>query len=114
MQQGEGVGDDEYSFAFDGFRKKKWHRALPENYGRKWRAGDTIGCYLSIESKTAVIGFEINGEDLGIAFEGIDVEAGRDHVIPDNLVLSSTLYDLPYVQKQGLRLPTSYPSIMRH
>ncbi len=39
---GEGVGDDDHSWAFDGQRQQKWH-AGPSAFGSQWRDGDVVG-----------------------------------------------------------------------
>lgn len=45
--QGRGVGDNRYSWAFDGFRQKRWcvSSAL---YGERWQAGDVVGVLLDV------------------------------------------------------------------
>ncbi|KAI9224839.1 hypothetical protein BC828DRAFT_294803 [Blastocladiella britannica] len=76
MTCGRGIGDDDHSYAFDGERSRVWHGASVHNegieYGRKWAAGDTVGCCIDLEE--GVISFMLNGEDLGIAFEGIRLD----------------------------------------
>lgn len=42
---GQGVGDAEASWAFDGFRQKRWCVASAP-YGKRWRAGDVVGVLL--------------------------------------------------------------------
>lgn len=37
-----GVGDDETSYAYDGFRVKKWNLESTD-YGEQWAPGDVIG-----------------------------------------------------------------------
>ena len=43
--RGQGVGDHVYSWAFDGFRQKRWCMS-PASYGNRWRAGDVVGVSL--------------------------------------------------------------------
>ncbi|KAI9328201.1 hypothetical protein DFJ73DRAFT_862136 [Zopfochytrium polystomum] len=71
---GEGVGDNEHSYAFDGQRMKKWHAyAVSENsYGVEWSSGDTITALLDLDEGT--ISYYRNGEDLGVAFRGISAK----------------------------------------
>ncbi len=40
---GEGVGDDDQSWAFDGQRQRKWHAGKWQAFGSKWRDGDVLG-----------------------------------------------------------------------
>ncbi|EDV22738.1 uncharacterized protein TRIADDRAFT_58620 [Trichoplax adhaerens] len=75
-EKGYGVGDDEYSYAFDGSRCKKWHnmKNVPlqdhMRYGREWKEGDIISCLLS---SSGDISYWHNGNNLGIAFSNIDL-----------------------------------------
>jgi SPRY domain/Zinc finger, C3HC4 type (RING finger) len=66
----EGVGDDEYSFAFDGHRVRRWHIAAPLRYGESWRCGDVISVRVNIGERT--ISFGRNGRDLGVAFRSLE------------------------------------------
>jgi Kip1 ubiquitination-promoting complex protein 1 len=63
-----GVGDDETSYAYDGFRVKKWH-VDSLDYGEQWAVGDVIGSLLDLNTKE--ITFYRNDKDLGVAFKGI-------------------------------------------
>ena len=65
-----GVGDDEYGWAFDGKRLKKWHDLRDKKYGNKvWSVGDVIGVGLNLDK--SIIEFWHNGEHLGVAFDYI-------------------------------------------
>lgn len=48
--QGRGVGDNRYSWAFDGFRQKRWC-ASSALYGDRWQAGDVVGVLLDAVRK---------------------------------------------------------------
>ena len=50
--RGEGVGDDVFSWAFDGHRKLRWHRDSLD-CGTKWRAGDVIGCAIDLDDRVS-------------------------------------------------------------
>jgi len=63
-----GVGDDDTSYAFDGFRVKKWH-VDSQDYGEQWAVGDVIGTLIDLTAKE--ISFYRNDKDLGVAFKGI-------------------------------------------
>ena len=43
--RGQGVGDHMHSWAFDGFRQKRWCVSSAP-YGSRWRAGDVVGVFL--------------------------------------------------------------------
>lgn len=43
--RGQGVGDHMHSWAFDGFRQKRWC-VSSASYGKRWRAGDVVGILL--------------------------------------------------------------------
>lgn len=64
---GDGVGDDEASFAYDGSRNIFLHKSESKVYRgeRNWREGDIVGCLL----QSGVISFSLNGTDLGPAYE---------------------------------------------
>lgn len=40
-ESGDGIGDDDSSFSFDGSRGLKWH-GESEEYGKKWKVGDVV------------------------------------------------------------------------
>ena len=63
-----GVGDDITSYAYDGYRIKKWNR---DNlaYGEAWSVGDIIGTLIDFDKK--VIMFWRNLKPLGRAFTNI-------------------------------------------
>lgn len=79
VKGGRGVGDDDYSYACDLNRLKRWHGG-EQNYGtlwtsvhflgtKKWKVGDVIGCSLDLDKK--IMAFSLNGEDLGTAFTNV-------------------------------------------
>lgn len=63
-QEGYGIGDDEYSVAYDGCRQLVWHGARCTSCasGRTWREGDTVGCLLRVESTSPSATFYLNGQ----------------------------------------------------
>ncbi|TPX32811.1 hypothetical protein SmJEL517_g04134 [Synchytrium microbalum] len=71
---GTGIGDDEHSYAFDGFRRKKWHGADPKDnaYGDAWASGDIITSLLDLTTRE--IRYWRNGIDMGVAFENVDTD----------------------------------------
>jgi hypothetical protein len=74
----QGVGDDEWSWAVDGNRQLKWHRAKgskSEDFGSKWVTGDVIGFALDMRTPgAAIFSVSVNGSFAapnGVAFRGI-------------------------------------------
>jgi len=70
---GDGVGDDNASYGYDGSRCLKFHGGKEDAYGSissetAWKAGDVLGCYCKLTSNGIEIGYSINGKDLGVAF----------------------------------------------
>jgi len=57
---GEGVGDDVHSYAYDGFRQKTWHNQKTSNFGTRWNAGDVVGCAVDIDRGS--MQFALNGD----------------------------------------------------
>ncbi|XP_015606939.1 RING finger and SPRY domain-containing protein 1 [Cephus cinctus] len=59
--EGYGIGDDEFSLAYDGCRRLIWHSARSEKYQERpcWKAGDVLGCLLDLK-KLEII-FSLNG-----------------------------------------------------
>jgi hypothetical protein len=49
------------------------------SYGRHWKNGDVVGCYIDLEKGT--ISFSLNGDDLGIAFENINSQHRNEFLI---------------------------------
>ena len=56
-----GIGDDEFSIAYDGCRKLIWHRAESEAHEHPcWKPGDVLGSLLDFDRKQVV--FYLNGQ----------------------------------------------------
>ncbi|KAE9344761.1 hypothetical protein PF008_g9075 [Phytophthora fragariae] len=70
-ETGDGVGDHERSWAYDGARKVKWNGGKDEGYatGESWSKNDVIGCMLDLDEGT--VAFTRNGVDLGVAFRNV-------------------------------------------
>ncbi|KAF9102552.1 RING finger and SPRY domain-containing protein 1 [Mortierella sp. AM989] len=64
-EDGTGVGDDIFGFAYDGCRNMIWADGESESYGgtESWKAGDVLGVYLDIDN--AVMECFINGKGFG-------------------------------------------------
>ena len=65
-----GVGDDNSSYAYDGWRNVLFH-GPDKPYGKIWDKGDVVGCCIDLTNRT--MSFYLNGEDLGIAASNIAV-----------------------------------------
>lgn len=63
--EGYGIGDDEYSLAFDGCRQLMWHNAWSESQSEHidcWKPGDIVGSLLDLNRGEIV--FSLNGKSL--------------------------------------------------
>ncbi|KAJ1523563.1 hypothetical protein ONE63_001411 [Megalurothrips usitatus] len=61
--EGYGIGDDEYSLAYDGCRRLVWYKAHSQKQNRDvWKPGDILGSLLDMDKQEIV--FYINGEPL--------------------------------------------------
>ncbi|XP_069757549.1 RING finger and SPRY domain-containing protein 1 isoform X2 [Narcine bancroftii] len=61
--EGYGIGDDEYSCAYDGCRQLIWYNARSEPHIHPcWKEGDTIGFLLDLNKKLMI--FYLNGNQL--------------------------------------------------
>lgn len=61
--EGYGIGDDEYSLAYDGCRQLVWHNAWSESHGLPcWHPGDLLGSLLDLERNEII--FSLNGVQL--------------------------------------------------
>ncbi|KAG0248097.1 RING finger and SPRY domain-containing protein 1 [Mortierella polycephala] len=64
-EEGTGIGDDIFGFAYDGCRRSIWADGESESYGdlEAWRPGDILGFYLDVDN--AIMECFINGKSLG-------------------------------------------------
>lgn len=61
--EGYGIGDDEFSIAYDGCRQLVWYNALSQSHSHPcWKPGDILGTLLDM--KAFEITFYLNGEPL--------------------------------------------------
>ena len=73
---GEGVGDNAFSWGFDGVRVLKWGDGSDSAFGVKWREGDVLGLACDMVNKT--VSFSVNGSfelPLGLAFQNIAADS---------------------------------------
>jgi len=69
---GIGVGDDNFSWGFDGVRMLKWGNKAEESFGMQWSEGDILGCAADLEDMSLF--FSVNGSfeaPNGLGFAGI-------------------------------------------
>jgi len=73
---GEGAGDDGWSWGVCGLRQEKWHAGSNSEFGSAWRVGDVIGFALDMRTAgDAAMSVSVNGSFAfpnGSAFSGID------------------------------------------
>ncbi|XP_049661013.1 RING finger and SPRY domain-containing protein 1 isoform X3 [Accipiter gentilis] len=63
LEEGYGIGDDEYSCAYDGCRQLIWYNARSKPHCHPcWKEGDTIGFLLDLQEKQMI--FYLNGNHL--------------------------------------------------
>ncbi|CAL4059392.1 unnamed protein product, partial [Meganyctiphanes norvegica] len=62
-QEGYGIGDDEFSVAYDGCRQLFWHNAQSESHSHPpWQPGDILGSLLDLTNSQVI--FYLNGHPL--------------------------------------------------
>ncbi|KAH9133096.1 hypothetical protein LEN26_007158 [Aphanomyces euteiches] len=98
--QGQGVGDHTNSWAYDGFRQKKWNVEAMD-YGEKWRSGDVVGVLL--DSDRCEMQYFLNGRPLGVAFEDLRLNHPLVPAISLNVDQSAQLH---FTANQFLYLPS--------
>jgi hypothetical protein len=69
--RGDGCGDGPSSWAYDGWRRYRWHATSTE-WGCRWKEGDVVGCLADMDERT--VSFTLNGRGeeigMGVAFSG--------------------------------------------
>ncbi|XP_050357867.1 ryanodine receptor isoform X13 [Nymphalis io] len=86
MAPGMMLGQDENSWAFDGYNSLKWHGGTSDTFGQQLKIGDIVACFLDVPDQT--ISFSLNGELLMDALGG---ETTFADVQGDNFVPACTL-----------------------
>jgi len=74
------LGDDANSWCYDANKQRKICKGNPTWYGEYCSTGDTLATSIDLEEKK--IHFYRNGRDLGLAYEGPDVEPAQGGVWP--------------------------------
>eukprot|EP01134_Creolimax_fragrantissima_P007830 CFRG7830T1 len=105
--KGIGVGDNAFSYAYDGSRCRAWHGGTldqqhqHEFYGAEWKEGDVVSVLMDIVAAT--ISYSLNGKDLGVAFVDVDttqrwypaISLATGQQCLANFGASPFMYDLP-------------------
>lgn len=63
--RGDGCGDGPSSWAFDGWRRYRWHSSATE-WGCRWQKGDIVGCLLDMDKKEIRFTLNGRGEEIGM------------------------------------------------
>lgn len=69
--RGDGCGDGPSSWAYDGWRRYRWH-SIPTEWGCRWKKGDVVGCLVDMDAREVAFTLNGHGESvgMGIAFSG--------------------------------------------
>ncbi len=73
---GKGVGDNAFSWGFDGVRVCKWGDGSDSAFGVEWQEGDVLGLACDMVNKS--VSFSVNGSfepPLGLAFQNIAADS---------------------------------------
>ncbi|XP_034937910.1 ryanodine receptor isoform X2 [Chelonus insularis] len=83
---GSMLGNDDNTWAFDGYNEEKVYSGTAETFGKQWQVGDVVGVFLDLIDRT--ISFSLNGELLMDALGG---ETSFADVQGDSFVPAFTL-----------------------
>eukprot|EP01125_Pyxidicula_operculata_P014932 TRINITY_DN5030_c0_g1_i2.p1 TRINITY_DN5030_c0_g1~~TRINITY_DN5030_c0_g1_i2.p1 ORF type:complete len:452 (+),score=94.01 TRINITY_DN5030_c0_g1_i2:1285-2640(+) len=76
-KNGEGVGDDKYSWAVDLYRNSKWHNGIGKVYDEendvKWEKGGIVQLYADLDQRKLYFGY--NGTK-SLGYKNINIENG--------------------------------------
>jgi len=105
-EEGVGVGDDNNSFAYDGYRRRLWSGGVSIPYGDdiEWKQGDVLGCFVNLGNETDSneenlkeeekgIVFYVNGKNFGLGFKFSQSDIGQ---IKD----ASGLFPVSYIENK--------------
>jgi hypothetical protein len=102
---GDGVGDDAFSYGFDGCRNMSFHNGQEKKFGKGacWNNRDVIGCLYDYDRST--IQYFINGEIIGVAF---DLKEGKDNGSNEKKKLLYPAFSLNENEIIGLNLGPAF------
>ena len=63
--RGDGCGDGPSSWAFDGWRRYRWHSTATE-WGCRWSEGDVVGCLVDMDAMSVSFTLNGKGEEIGM------------------------------------------------
>lgn len=76
-RHGDGVGDDDCSWGFDGNRVRKWAGGSGRSWGESWGEGDVIGIAANLHKGEIWFGRNGNWDaPMGCAFDGVSPDSG--------------------------------------
>ena len=66
---GDGVGDDDASFGYDGYRGLAFHAGEEKavSSSTSWKDGDVVGCTYNVAE--GIVSYSLNGKDIGVEFK---------------------------------------------
>lgn len=98
---GDGVGDDDASFGYDGFRGLAFHAGEEKAVSSpaSWKDGDVVGC--TYDAAEGIVTYSLNGKDIGVEFkvEGeSETDGGNDSAVKSVLFPAASLNQGEMVQ----------------
>lgn len=103
---GQGVGDEKHSWAYDGDRKCLWHNRCI-SYGEYWKVGDVLGCACDLDVGCKTISFSLNGHWFSpVAFTGIQYSVGLMPALTTQARHSSISYYVNFSKDWKYKPPT--------
>ncbi|XP_044016394.1 ryanodine receptor isoform X3 [Aphidius gifuensis] len=80
------LGNDDYTWAYDGYNEEKVYSGTGETFGKQWQIGDVVGVFLDLIDHT--ISFSLNGE---LMMDALGGETSFADVQGDSFVPAFTL-----------------------
>uniref|UniRef100_A0A8C9PG88 B30.2/SPRY domain-containing protein n=1 Tax=Spermophilus dauricus TaxID=99837 RepID=A0A8C9PG88_SPEDA len=106
------LGEDEFSYGFDG-RGLKAENGQFEEFGQTFGENDVIGCFANFETEEVELSFSKNGEDLGVAFR-INKESLADRALLPHVLCKNCVVELNFGQKEEPFFPPPEDYVFIH
>lgn len=101
----KGVGDDRFSWGYDGSRLCKWFNSQSTSYSHsKWKIGSIVGCAVDLDAKTMM--FYLDGVNLGLAWSNVNF--GSSSLAPAVSLSHNQKCKLIFLRAQLNYLPEGY------